>query len=134
MTTLNWQETTPGVEEYCALRVAAGLSPKSAAAAEKGLPGSLYAICVRDSSGRLVGMGRVIGDGGCNFEIVDIAVAPDHQGQGLGKGIMQRVEHYLDGVVETGSYVCLIADKPGFYEKLGYQQTGPASLGMYKLY
>ncbi|WP_373454357.1 hypothetical protein [Cereibacter changlensis] len=27
-------------------------------------------------------MGRLIGDGGCFFQIVDIAVDPSHQGQG----------------------------------------------------
>ncbi|MFD2882298.1 hypothetical protein ACFTAO_51075 [Paenibacillus rhizoplanae] len=30
-------------------------------------------------------MGRVIGDGGCFFQVTDIAVKPSFQGRGLGK-------------------------------------------------
>ena len=33
-------------------------------------------------------MGRVIGDGGLFFQVVDIAVEPAHQGRGLGKAIV----------------------------------------------
>jgi GNAT superfamily N-acetyltransferase len=33
-------------------------------------------------------MGRVIGDGGTTFQIVDIAVDPDYQGQGYGRVIL----------------------------------------------
>ncbi|MEQ1962699.1 hypothetical protein ABLB69_05885 [Xenorhabdus khoisanae] len=39
---------------------------------------SLLAICLRDQ-GKLIGMGRVIGDGACFFHIVDIMVDPDYQ-------------------------------------------------------
>ena len=65
------QTPTPG--EYIELRSAAGLSPKTQEAAELGLPNSLFAVCIRLDE-KLVGMGRIVGDGGCNFEIVDIAV------------------------------------------------------------
>ena len=123
--------TTPSPSEYVALRVAAGLSAKSVAAAEIGLPNSLYAVCVR-ADGQLIGMGRVVGDGACFFEIVDIAVDPAYQGRGLGKRIMQHIDQFLQGAVMDGSYVSMIADEPQFYEKLGYKLTAPASQGMYK--
>lgn len=35
-------------------------------------------------------MGRVIGDGGTTFQIVDIAVDPDYQGQGYGRVILEK--------------------------------------------
>jgi len=56
-----------------------------------GLPNSLYAVQFR-LDGELIAMGRVIGDGGCFFQIVDIAVDPAHQGQGLGRRIMEHIE------------------------------------------
>ena len=90
------KEETPGVEEYRALRVAAGLSPKTAEAAARGLPGTLYAVCLREH-GELLAMGRLIGDGGLNYEVVDIAVRPDHQRKGLGSQVMAALMQWLRG-------------------------------------
>ena len=122
---------TPAPAEYMALRVAAGLSPKTIEAAERGLPNSLFAVCVRDGN-ELIGMGRVIGDGGCNFEIVDIAVHPDYQRQGLGSRIMESLMQYLRNNAPPSAYVCLIADggAPALYQKFGFKFTAPVSVGM----
>lgn len=124
-------ETPPNPEEYIRLRQKAGLSTKSLKTAKKGLPNSLYAVQLILND-KLVAMGRVIGDGACFFQIVDIAVAPEEQGKGLGKLVMKHVEKYLEGVCSAGSYVSLLADKPEFYKKLGYKPTAPESQGMYK--
>ena len=124
-------ESVPGVQEYVDLRVKAGLSAKSLEAAGIGLPNSLYAVQFRLNS-ELIAMGRVIGDGGCFFQIVDIAVDPLHQGQGLGRRIMAHIEAWLRDNTSEGAYVSLIGDQPGFYEKLGYKLTAPEAYGMYK--
>jgi ribosomal protein S18 acetylase RimI-like enzyme len=58
------------------------------------LPNSLFAVQVL-REGVPVGMGRVIGDGGTAFQIVDIAVLPGHPGKGLGKLIMREISDYL---------------------------------------
>ena len=128
---LEFSSTLPSPEEYVAMREAAGLSAKALETARKGLPNSLYGVTIRDN-GKLIGMGRIIGDGACFFEIVDIAVNPSYQGQGLGKKIMQMIDQYLASEAMEGSYVSMIADKPGFYEKLGYKRTNPEAEGMYK--
>lgn len=73
----------PSSGEYMALRVAAGMSSRTREAADRGLPNSLFSVCVRNGN-ELIGMGRIVGDGGCNYEIVDIVVHPDYQRQGLG--------------------------------------------------
>src|SRR5687767_9967791 len=75
---------TPAVESYRSLRTGSGRSAKTMQAAERGLPNSLFAVQVVDDSGP-VGMGRVIGDGGCFYQVVDIAVLKEHQGRGIGK-------------------------------------------------
>ena len=129
--TFTFEEKAPSPDEFCALRVTAGLSAKSLEAAKIGLPNSLYGVSVRDGS-VLIGMGRVIGDGACNFEVVDIAVDPGYQGQGLGRKIMNYIDDYLASVALEGSYVSMIADEPVFYEKLGYRLVSPASQGMTK--
>jgi len=124
-------ESIPSPAEYVDLRERAGLSAKSVAAAKVGLPNSLYAVSIR-ANAKLVGMGRVIGDGACFFQIVDITVDPSYQGRGFGKKIMLKIDSYLKQAALEGSYVSMVADKPEFYEKFGYKLTAPNSQGMYK--
>ena len=121
----------PSAQDYCDLRKVAGLSPMPLKAAKVAVDGALYAVTFYDGE-RLIAMGRVIGDGACFFQIIDIAVHPDCQGQGLGKQVMEHIEAYLQSVTQPGSYVSLIGDKPQFYEKLGYQYTAPNGHGMFK--
>lgn len=127
--TIKHQAPTP--QDYCDLRVAAGLSSMTLDAAKIGVSGALFAVTFYDDD-KLIAMGRVIGDGACFFQIIDVAVNPDYQGQGLGKKVMLEIEQYLASVAHPGSYVSLIGDKPHFYEKLGYQYTAPSGHGMFK--
>lgn len=122
---------TPTLDEYLHLRAAAGLSPFSEEAAVKGLAGTVFAVVVQHGADA-VGMGRLIGDGGCFFQIVDIAVEPSHQGQGLGKMIMEELMTFVTNNLPASAYVSLIADIPAnrLYEKFGFVETAPRSLGM----
>lgn len=129
--TIRYEEKVPNPNEFCDMRVKAHLSPKSLEAATIGLPNSLYGISIRDGD-VLIAMGRVVGDGACNFEIVDVAVDPSYQGQGLGRKVMEYIDNYLYSVALEGSYVSMIADEPAFYEKLGYRLVSPSSHGMTK--
>ena len=131
MTGYSISKEIPAVDEFIALRLAAGLSAKTTEAAQRGLPASLFSVCVRDN-GRLIGMGRVIGDGGCNFEVVDVAVHPEYQRRGLGYQIMEVLMNDLRGNAPKSAYVCLIADHgaPALYEKFGFELTAPDSVGM----
>ncbi|KGI77712.1 GNAT family N-acetyltransferase [Oleiagrimonas soli] len=130
---LHWQETPPGVDEYLALRAAAGLSPFAREAAEQGLAGTWHAVCVRQGE-RLVGMGRVVGDGGCFLQIIDIAVHPDLQRRGLGRAIMQRLSDAVRERAPASVFVSLLADPPGvrLYEQFGFRPSAPGSVGMFK--
>lgn len=122
---------TPSLDDYLRLRVAAGLSPRSAGAAAAGLPNTIIGIVVEKDE-RTVGMGRVIGDGGLFFQIVDIAVEPAHQGQGLGKAIVGALVEGLRQVAPAEAYVSLIADGEAnrLYAQYGFEPTAPASIGM----
>jgi len=125
----------PTPEDYLNLRVEAGLSSKSMEAANIGLKNSLFAVTVYYDS-TLVAMGRLIGDGGAFFQIVDIAVKPDQQGNGLGKLVMKELMSYLEQNTYPGSYVSLLADDPAnkLYEQFGFSYTYPDSHGMYRKY
>lgn len=121
----------PAIATYQRLRIAAGLSAKTTDAAARGLPSSLFAVQVLLGD-EVVGMGRVIGDGGCFYQVVDIAVLPAHQGKGLGKLIMREIMRYIDSEVPDSAYVSLIADGQAqdLYAQFGFRHTAPASVGM----
>jgi len=122
---------TPDADTYRRLRRVSGLSEKSAEAAARGLPNTLFAATIV-WQGQTVGMGRVIGDGGCFYQITDMAVEPAHQGRGLGKMIMQALVEYLHREAPAGAYASLIADGPAkhLYAQFGFRDTAPASIGM----
>ncbi len=121
----------PTVEDYMRLRAAGGLSAFSWDAASVGLKGTRFAALVMQGD-KVVGMGRLIGDGGCFFQIVDIVVEPEHQGRGLGKAIMAALMEYVTTALPSSAYVSLIADVPAnkLYEQFGFRETAPNSLGM----
>ena len=123
----------PSTADYLDLRLRAGLSPKTEEQAAAALGGSWSACHVVDeTAARAVAMGRVIGDGGWYFHIVDIAVLPEHQRRGLGGAVLS---HLLDGIrsrAPSGAYVSLLADAPGrpLYRRHGFVESAPDSVGM----
>ncbi|MFH8680436.1 GNAT family N-acetyltransferase [Streptomyces lydicus] len=95
--------------------------------------GTWYGVVLR-YEGEPIGMGRIIGDGGTAFQVVDICVHPAHQGRGLGKRIMAALAEELER--RAPAYVSLIADGPAcfLYEKFGFAATTTLdSIGMYRL-
>ncbi|MGA9996724.1 MAG: GNAT family N-acetyltransferase [Pyrinomonadaceae bacterium] len=124
-------ERTPTVEEYNRVRQAAGMGARDELSAQKGLANSLYAVCV-EHEGVAVGIGRVIGDGGLFFDIVDIAVVPEHQKKGLGKMLMEALMRYVHENARPTALVCLMANKgvAPFYEKFGFRARDADMPGM----
>ena len=107
-------EGPPAVEDYLALRALSGLSPRTAEQAVAALPGSWWAChVVHEESGRSVGMGRLLGDGGWYFHVVDMAVLPDHQRRGLGDLVLGALLDRIRAHAPAGAYVNLLADGPG---------------------
>lgn len=118
------------VDDFIRLREVSGLTPRPYEAAKRALPNSLFGVQVVMNN-QTVGMGRVVGDGALNFEIVDVAVDPVHQGKGLGRMIMQSIMDYLEQDAPKGAYITLMADVPELYEKFGFKLSRPESEGMY---
>ena len=123
-------QETVSVDDFLRLREISGLSPRSYQAALLGLPNSLYGVQVRIRQ-QTIGMARVVGDGGLNFEIVDVAVDPAYQRQGGGTQLMAYVMNYLTEHASEGAYITLMADAPALYEKFGFRLSRPRSEGMY---
>ena len=123
-------ERFPAVPEYVALRAAAGLSRKSSEAAARGVPGTVYGVSIR-RDGELIGMGRIVGDGGCFFFVVDVAVLPAYQGRGLGKRIMAALDAWLRANAPETAHVALFADGEArrLYAQYGFVEN-TKSIGM----
>ncbi|OJF09911.1 GNAT family N-acetyltransferase [Couchioplanes caeruleus] len=123
----------PHVDDYLALRERSGLSPRRPDQAAAALRGSWAAAhVVHQETGTTVGMGRVLGDGGWYFHVVDMAVLPDHQRRGIGDAVLTTLLEAIRREAPPGAYVNLLADPPGrrLYERHGFRLTAPSSEGM----
>ncbi|MEX0350170.1 MAG: GNAT family N-acetyltransferase [Paracoccaceae bacterium] len=120
----------PNVAEYRALRDASGLGNFSVAATETALVNTLHGVWLREGD-ELVGMARLIGDGGCFAQMTDVAVHPRFQGRGHGHAIMQRLMAWAQEHLPPDCYISLIAD-PGaerLYASVGFSpRTGMARI------
>jgi ribosomal protein S18 acetylase RimI-like enzyme len=121
----------PETVDHLHLRSAAGLTPFGEAATRAGLPATFIGVVVRHDD-QAIGMGRVVGDGGMFFQVVDIAVLPAHQGKGIGKAIMQALTEALAERITAPAYVSLVADGEAqhLYAQYGFEPVAPRSIGM----
>ncbi|MCJ1340257.1 hypothetical protein MMC09_005551 [Bachmanniomyces sp. S44760] len=125
------RQSTPDINTYIYIRKEC-LSPKSIEAATIGLKNSLFSVEIHADDAGTVGMGRVVGDGGCFFQVVDIAVLPSHRRKGLSRLIMAAIKEWLDKNAPDTAYVSLLADGTAYklYSQYGFVLTGDASVGM----
>ena len=73
----------PSVEAYNKLRVNSGMnSTKPNSEVKKALDGTLFAVSVYEDN-ELIGLGRVVGDGGITFVVSDIMVDKKFQRRGI---------------------------------------------------
>lgn len=123
----------PGLDDYLTLRARSGLSRRRREQASAGLGGGWAAVrAVHEGTGSTVGMGRIIGDGGWYFHILDMAVLPEHQRRGLGDAMLRALLETVRRRAPDGAFVTLLADAPGrvLYERHGFVPTAPRSIGM----
>lgn len=117
--------------DYRALRKRASLSERTHEAAGGGLPNPWVGVRI-EHDGETLGMGRIVGDGGCFFKVVDIAALPEHQGKGLGKRIMTAFMPRFDAHAPEAASISLITggEAKHLYAQFGFQPTAPQSIGM----
>jgi ribosomal protein S18 acetylase RimI-like enzyme len=76
--------------------------------------------CFVFASGKLIGAGRALADGiDCSY-ICDVAVLPEYQGFGIGKGIVSRLVEQSSGHRKIILYAA--PGKDTFYRKLGFRR------------
>lgn len=91
--------------------------------AQKAISNSLFAVSVICDE-KVVGMGRLVGDGAIYWYLQEICVMPEYQGRGIGKSIVKRLIEHVEqnGLPGTRVTLGLMAakGKESFYEKLGF--------------
>jgi ribosomal protein S18 acetylase RimI-like enzyme len=123
-------EEYPTPEEYVELRKMVGWSIPDRTAIAPSLRNSHCGICAR-AQGKIVGMARIIGDGGMVYYIQDVIVDPSRQGQGIGKRLMDRVMEYIRRHAVEHTIVGLMAasGKEEFYERYGFTRRPSDKFG-----
>jgi len=130
----------PPLESYLHIRRESGLTALSPTQGERALAGCWFCLHIAytppgsDAAPEIVGIGRIIADGGWYFHIADVAVLPTHQRKGLGNVIMASLLQKIADEAEPGYYVNLFADPPGrkLYQKWGLKESMPEEMGMGK--
>lgn len=101
----------------------APLGEKKAADLEVSFSNSRYMCFVFDGA-TLIGVGRTLADGVDCAYICDLAVHPDHQGEGLGREIVTRLVELARGHRKIILYA--VPGKEGFYRKIGFRRMRTA--------
>ena len=116
-------EKLPSPEEYNRLRELVGWGVYNQEVVARALPCSLYCVCAYQES-TIIGMARIIGDGGLVYYIQDVIVHPAHQRQGIGTQLMDKVMDYIATHASHNTIVGLMSakGKEPFYEKYGFFQ------------
>lgn len=125
-------EEFPQNQEYMDLKAAAGLPEVEISAIATALNRSVLSLLARDDNDRLIGMGRVVGDGAFYFQLVDIMVAASHLDQGVEEMIVSELLSRLEKIAPSGAEVTVITDVPGIklYQHAGFKLLYPDRYGM----
>ncbi|AUJ71625.1 MULTISPECIES: GNAT family N-acetyltransferase [Pseudoalteromonas] len=124
------QHNAPKVKEFIDLRCIVGWEKQDTKTASKALANTLFHVVARLDS-KLIGMGRVIGDGAMFYYIQDVIVDPKYQSMGVGNLLMEKIEVYLSENANAGATVGLFSanGKETFYKKYGYLERDGSQLG-----
>lgn len=129
---IDYIEKTPSVDEYNKLTNAVGWGVSESGIVERALANSLYIVCAYDGE-KIVGFGRLIGDGAMFLYVQDIMVLPEYQSRKIGTGIMERIVkkilEYKQTCGDLRAYLGASAGKEDFYKKFGFVAREDAGLG-----
>lgn len=129
---LRIEENTLDINTYLNLRAAVGWKKLSEEQAIKALKNSIYTVTAT-IDGKVVGMGRMVGDGAVICYIQDLVVHPSYQKLGVGEALMKSLVSFADSLRFEGTelMLCLMCAKgrEGFYEKYGFVARPTENLG-----
>ena len=81
----------------------------------------------------VIGMARLLGDGGMAFYLKDFVILPEFQGKGIGKELLDYVQNYIRNQLKDGWQTKLelmsAKGKEEFYKKFGFEERTSKYLG-----
>lgn len=116
------EQCLPAPEQWMELRASVGWATFPTEIAAKSLAATPFCVCAFED-GKLIGMGRVLGDGVISFYIGNVMVRPDHQKSGIGTEIMKHIGDYVKSVAAPGAIASLLSIKgrEEFYTQFGFE-------------
>lgn len=129
---LRFEDKAPSAEDYNTLRVASGIGgAKDIQKARIAMENSLFAVSVYDGE-KLVGSGRIIGDGAVSYAVTDVMVDKAYQNNGIGTAIMERIDYWFSENTDENAFIMLIANKPAdrLYNRNNFDYLADNRLGM----
>ena len=111
------------VEDFIRLKLATGFMNRPLNQIEDALKNGLFNVSAI-YNGKVIGMGRLIGDGAMYWYLQDISILPEYQRKGIGKCIVNRLIEHIENTaipntcIEVG--LSAVKGKEAFYEKLGF--------------
>ncbi|MFT8351220.1 GNAT family N-acetyltransferase [Clostridium saccharoperbutylacetonicum] len=121
----------PKAEDYVSLRLRSGMGNKDLERSGKAITNSLFTVSIYDNE-KLIGFGRIVGDGGITYVVSDIMVDENYRRKGFADKIMKEINKYFEESTFEDSYICLIANSPAdsLYHKYQFEYLPPNRCGM----
>lgn len=109
------------VDEFIEMRQSTGWGYPERKLISIGLKNTLFSICLEKNK-RIIGYGRVIGDGAFTLYIQDIIIKPEYQRMGLGMKVMTEIMKYINIQYSKNTMIGLMSakGKENFYKKFGF--------------
>ena len=125
-------EKIPSCEEFNCLTDSVGWGRDDRIVVETALKNTIFAVCAYDGE-KIVGFGRLIGDGAMFLYVQDVMVLPEYQSQKIGTEIMNRIVNVISDYKAFNpylrAYLGASKGKEKFYEKFGFVTRMDADLG-----
>ena len=126
------KENVNSIEEFNYLYDAVGWGSYDEKVSEKALANTMYSVSVYDDD-KIIGYGRIIGDGICFLYIHDVMVAPKYQNKKIGSQIMNKLLEKVNQIKIENPYVRVYLGaskgKEKFYERFGFITREDTNLG-----
>ena len=126
------KENVNNVKEYNYLFDEVGWGAYEEEVSKKALENTVYSVSVYDND-KIIGYGRLIGDGICYIYIHDVMVLPKYQNQQMGTKIMNKLLEKINQIKLENPYIRVYLGaskgKEDFYKKFGFITREEAELG-----
>ena len=126
------KENVNSIEEFNYLYDVVGWGSYDEKVSEKALANTMYSVSVYDDD-KIIGYGRIIGDGICFLYIHDVMVIPKYQNKKIGSQIMNKLLEKVNQIKIENPYVRVYLGaskgKEKFYERFGFIKREDANLG-----